>query len=363
MKTQEFKRFSDPELEANLKTAKSDELELIKLESRKMATRPLHLPLLCGDHMSSYFEDFHLFYQSLIESINKRLQKATTVNSVIQKREATSKKTLALSNIINETDKKLLVVNKELESKPKPPNQNNHKWVMIIIGFLSLFDGFFSIPIFESYGYSYFESCIAGLMFSIILAFFAHMFPKIIAFGKNRIQRILITLVLTILSIGLFIWMSMSRVAYLEGNALANGATISYNPIPFILTSILIIGVSIFVSFIYYPTKEEFKAIREYNKLEDEKAELLNTKKASEDEIETLEKEQDEFISAHGSLIVYASNLEKNVIADAKSAYAVYKKNNLMNRSDGKPDCFDQPYPFDFVLYFITIKLLRNEND
>lgn len=350
------RRFSDPEAENYLKSQFSQELEQVKNGSVKMAKR--HLPNLSGDSMGSYYEDHHMHYQSYLDYLNKRLQMETTVAEGVQSKNATSKKVLALQNEISEMEQLLIKIDEELKKRHVPASPNTHKWVMAGIFLLCLFDGIYSVPIFESFGYTKIEAWIAGIFFAMILATFAHMFPKIVALGKNKIQKILITLGLSTLSVGLFTFMSISRVKYLEAYAQSNGLSVSYSPIPFILTSVLLLGVAVFLSFFYMPNSQELQAIKEYHKLKTEKKRLEDEIAAKNKEIESLEGIQDDNFIDKGSLIVYARQLENMIIAEAMGAYVLYKKNNLLNRADGKPDCYNQIYPFEFTTYFSQPKLL-----
>jgi len=358
--TTQIRRFSDPEAEKKLMSAFSQERELVKQDSGKMAKR--HLPTLSGDSMGSYYEDHHMHYQSLLDEVNKRFQMETTVNEGVQSKNATSKKVLALQAEISDAEQELIKIEEELKKRPEPTSPNRHKWIMTIIIILCLFDGMFSIPIFESLGYSKVESWGIGIFFGLILAVFSHMFPKIVNLGKNKIQRILITLGLSALSIELFSFMSFSRVKYLEALAQSQGISVSYSPIPFILTSILLLGTSVFLSFFYFPTKMELQAIKEYLKLKAEKKRLEDEIFTKNKEIESIEDIHDDCINDKGSLIVYARQLENMIIREAIGSFILYKKNNLMNRADGKPDCYDQLYPFEFQTYFNVPKLLSNES-
>jgi hypothetical protein len=359
MTTNQIRRFSDPETEKTLTSSFSQERELVKQDSGKMAKR--HLPSLSGDSMGSYFEDHHMHYQSLLDGVNKLYQMETTVNEGLQSKNATSKKVLAIQAEISDAEQALIKIDEELKKRPEPTSPNRHKWIMAIIIILCLFDGLFSVPIFESLGYSKVESWGIGIIFGLILAVFAHIFPKIVNMGKTKIIRILITLGLSSLSIGLFVFMSLSRVKYLEALAQSQGVSVSYSPIPFILTSILMLGTSVFLSYFYYPKKEELIAIKEYLNLKAEKKRLEDEIKAKNKEIESIEGEHDSCINDKGSLIIYARQLENMIISEAMGSYILYKKNNLMNRADGKPDCYDQLYPFEFHTYFNTPKLLSNE--
>lgn len=359
--TKQIGRFSDPETEKILTATFSQQRELVKQDSGKMAKR--HLPSLSGDSFGSYYEDHHMHYQSLLDGVNKVYQMETTVNEGIQSKNATSKKVLAIQAEISDAEEELININEDLKNRKEPSSPNKHKWIMAIIILLCLFDGLFSIPIFESFGYSKVEAWIAGIFFGLILAVFSHMFPKIVGLGKNKIQRILITLGLSSLSIGLFSFMSLSRVKYLETMSQSQGISVSYSPIPFILTSVLLLGTSIFLSYFYYPNKEELQAIKDYFKLNAEKQRLEDLITAKNKEIESLEAIYDDCINDKGSLIVYAKQLENMIISEAISSYILYKKNNLMNRADGKPDCYDQLYPFEFQTYFNAPKLLSNESE
>jgi hypothetical protein len=181
------------------------------------------------------------------------------------------KKKLALQSEISDDEQELIKIDDELKKRQEPSSPNRHKWIMAIIIILCLFDGLFSVPIWESFGYSKLEAWVCGIFFGLILAVFSHMFPKIVNLGKTKFQRILITIGLSGLSIGLFTFMSLSRVKYLESLAQSQGILVSYSSIPFILTSILMLGTSVFLSYFYYPNKGELQAIKEFLKLKNEK--------------------------------------------------------------------------------------------
>lgn len=354
-----IKRFTDPEAEKTLVSAFSQEREMVKQDSAKMGKR--HLPALNGDSMASYFENHHLNYQSLLDGVNKLFQMETTVNEGVQSKNAASKKILALQSEISEAEQKLIMIEEELKKRPEPTSPNKHKWVTAAIILLTLGDGLFSVPVFEAFGYSKVESWLLGLLLAFVLAGYAHFFPMIVKMGKTKLQRILITLGLSGLAIGLFTYLSISRVKYLEAFALSNGVQVSYSPIPFILTSVILLGVAVFMSYFYMPSKQELQAIKEYKQLQDEKKRLQEEIEAKTAEIEGIQKEHDDFINDKGSVVVYARQLENMIINEAMSSFVLYKKNNLMCRGDGKPDCYHELYPFEFRTHFNQPKLISNE--
>ena len=166
--TTHIKRFTDPEAESFLKSAFSQEIELVKTGSIKMAKR--NLPNMVNDSMVNYFEDHHMHYQSFLDYLNKRIQMETTVAEGVQAKNATTKKVLALQNEISEAEQELFNIQDELKKRPEPASPNRYKWVIAGIILLNVFDGLFSINIFESFGYTKIEAIIAGIFFGLILS-------------------------------------------------------------------------------------------------------------------------------------------------------------------------------------------------
>jgi|GEM_PF-1447552 len=353
MKT-ENNRYQNLALEASLKSSCSEINAHATNNAEHSASK--NLPQASGDHMTSYFEEPHLSHQGLINNVDAELQIQITLAEVAEKQKSTEHQTRDLQNKLATAREKKV----QIDSRRKNTSFLAYVKQLILaelgIGITCSFDGALSIPVFETWGFSFIESIFLGSLFSGVFAIFAQTFLRIINLGKTIWRRRLIALGLSALLIALFTYMAISRAEYLSTAINTNAVdavNIHFSPLPFIFTSILLFIIAVAVHHFYMPTHEQTQAIREYLR-------LYREKKANDAEIARIEasiaavqQENSELRNLNASILVYGGKLEERIINNAKTCYALWKKHNLMHRADNcKPDCFDEPYPFTFRTNF-----------
>lgn len=343
--------YQNPKLEKEVSNGLEHLTEKVKIISEQMASH--NLPLAQGDSMQSHFEEFQHEYQHLIDTVNKELQFQTTSQQVQQSKLLSGKEILTSGNKLADTRTKQLIATTKLKNTPCLMHPKRALLVTIIIAFVCLGEGLFTIPVFEAWQFNFIESFIAALALAGILTVFAHIIPKLIGLGKTIWQMRLIAFAILIFVLSLFIFLSIARSNYIKSVGEANGVHLEVSMWPFIFGSMLFLIVAVGIYYFYMPTKEEKHSLKEY-------ADAEKHKRDCDKEVARLEKDIIQTGQKHTTIIIsgtsefyFGQALEQMIINSAYMAYSLYKRYNLVYRKDGlRPDCFDEPYPFIFTTYF-----------
>ena len=354
-------RYKDEAFEKWLTSSLESLKEKVKItSSTSYATR--NLPELLGDHMSTYWEEFHFAFQTLINEVNTKLQFKTTVNETLQSNQQAQKDANEHNNDLAKEQKKEAELIEKAKSN-KPANRYIRWIIGICVAAICLFEGILAIPVFEKWGLNLAESIVLSLLFAGVLAIFAHLVPRIIRFGKTIWQRRLIALGLFIFSIILFKYMADERVEYINRSTHCVDCT-PISPYPFVIASTLLLVVAVAISYFYTPSAEELMKMKEYKETTKDLKDTQDKINGIKNKAKTNESNQAEFVNSSGSILVFGDSLEQMIINHAYQCYSLFKTTNLVHRTDGsKPSCFLDEYPFKFTTYFHSINTLLNENN
>ncbi|HVW97069.1 MAG TPA: hypothetical protein VHA56_13950 [Mucilaginibacter sp.] len=363
MKT-ENNRYQNQTLEASQTSACSEINETAKINAEQLASK--NLPEATGDHMHPYVEEFHLGHQAEINKIDAELQMQLALAEVSEKQASTEQQARELQNKLGEAREQSVLIDSKRKNTSYPAYLMRLLMARFGILITCSFDGTLSIPVYETWGFSLIESIFMGTLFAGVLSLFAHTFKKLVQLGKTIWHRRLIALGLSALLIALFSYMAIARADYLSTMVNVNPAdalNMHFSPLPFILTSLLLFIVAVAIHHFYMPTEEQKSAVREYIRLYRQKKVLEAEISQIEASITALHQENNELRMRNASILVYGAKLEERVINNAKICYALWKKHNLMHRSDTRrPDCFNEPYPFTFKTNFHLITSNNESN-
>ncbi|MBX7204119.1 MAG: chloride channel protein [Bacteroidia bacterium] len=353
--------YHHPSLESKLKEACESIRNHEKIGAEEYATRLLPRPH--GDHMDMYMEGFHHEYQLQLDSVNTELQFKSICQQVSEQEKKAQKQKQDLRNKLSEAKQKQVDLDEELKKTPVPPNAKGQRKARIASFIVCLFEGIFSIPVFESWGMNFLVSTILGFLLAGVLAAFAEIFPRILAIGKTVWQRRLIVLSLFIVTLTLFTFLAFIRADFLNsGDAKQLG--LHYSPWPFVCISEFLLITAVALCYFFHLTLEQRNAIQKHQVLKTEIEAIQKEISEFEEAVRSVDEDTRVLKNQCGSMLVFGSMMEEMVINHALGSYAMFKKTNLMHREDNhKPDCFDEPYPFSFSTNFNSIKKLQHENN
>ena len=343
--------YTNPALEALLSATFGMVQEKAKASGETLAFK--NLPPQNGDHMD-FFEEYHEQHQSLIHTVNTELNFETTRYNAVQGKENAEKDIQALHAKKSKAADKLI----ECESRVKNihPSPRTRKtflmWLWIAIGVLCLAEGIFTIPILQIFGLNFLEALILGIIFGGVLSIYAHSIPWLVSLGKTVWQRRAIIAGLFVLTFAFFFFLGSMRANYLMDSMKTDGATVNFSAWPFALASILLLLTAMTLPILYYPSDEEKRVRLQYEEAIKEKEVWDKEIARIESEITGLGAKKDTLLVSSAAIIEYGQSLEHRIISHAKLCFSLFKKHNLMHRTDGiKPDCFRE-YPFAFTTYF-----------
>jgi hypothetical protein len=361
MKTNE--RMTSSVLEALLHTAFEANREHIKINAQAFALK--NMPKIVGDRMGAYFEEDHQRYQHPVDEVNKELQFKATCQQVADHARATEEQQRNLDNKYSAAKEKQIAIDAKFKKTPYPKGQTRQTLAWVAIGIIALFEGILSMPVYERWGYNFIESVLMGLLFAGVLAILAHTFLKIVFLGRTLWQQRVIAFSLLFFLTLLFKYMADVRADYLSGVVNANTTDAlnqHFSPWPFVCISLLLFIAAVAVNYFVMPTKKERGDLLDYEKALQAKQDIEAKIAQIEADKAKVHQEHNALKASSASILEYGSMLEESIMTHARSGYALWKKHNMMHRTDNtKPDCFDQPYPFSFITNFHTIKQMNHE--
>lgn len=330
-------------VEAKLKAL--DETTII--QSKTFASR--NKPLPEGDYLPTYIESIHFGHQALLDYINQELQAEATRFQVVLTGNATDDDINALDEQLKAKNNRLNEADIRLYHTPVPKKWKHRKLAYLFIFALSLTEGVLAITGFSAFGISTIGATIMGIALAFCLAAFAHTIPKLIAEGKNILQKRAIALSITVLTFYFFFFLSQTR-----SNYLIQTTGIQYSPWPFVFTSVFLMLIAIAVARYYLPNPQEKEAIDHYKHLCNEKQGLQKEVNILQAQIAKKNTYSQVTKTSGASILEYGNMLEQQIINHAHKNYSDFKTTNLSYRTDSvHPACFQQPYPFQFNRHFV----------
>ncbi len=343
--------YTNPALEAFISATFGVVQEKAKVSGESLALK--NLPPQNGDHMD-FFEEYHEQHQSLIHSVNTELSFETTRYNAVSGKENAEKEIHALHvKKSKATDKLIECENRVKNMHPSPRTKKTFlMWLWIAVGVLCLAEGIFTVPILQIFGLNFLEALIFGIIFGSVLSIYAHSIPWLVSLGKTVWQRWAIIAGLFILTFAFFFFLGSMRANYLMDSMKTEGATVNFSAWPFALASILLLLTAMTLPILYYPSDEEKRVRVQYEEAIKEK-ELWDKEIAKiEGEITEQGAKKDTLLISSAAIIEYGQSLEHRIISHARLCFSLFKKHNLMHRTDGiKPDSFRE-YPFAFATFF-----------
>lgn len=330
-------------VEAKLKAL--DETTVIQSKTFANGNKPLPK----DDYLPTYIESLHFSHQVLIDYINQELQAEATRFQVVLTGNATDDDVTALDEQLKTKNNRLNEAEIKLYHTPVPKKWKHRKLAYLFIIALCLSEGIMAINGFTAFGISAIGATIMGIALAFCLAAFAHTIPKLIAEGKNALQKRTIAISITLLTFYFFFYLSQTR-----SNYLIQTTGIEYSPWPFVFTSVFLMLIAIAVARYYLPNPQEKEAIDHYKHLCKEKQGLQNEVNTLQAEIAKKNTYSQITKTSGASILEYGNMLEQQIINHAHKNYSDFKAINLNYRTDNAhPTCFQQPYPFQFNRHFV----------
>jgi len=322
------------------------------LGSQAIAWR--NLPLQTGDSYAPYFEEYHMLFQKLVDHRNMVHEPKAAFMKAGKATQQAEKENHSLVNKLPNLERRKSQVIRELESLHPSPKTKKWYRTLILFGVISvcLSDSLYNLPTFEAWGMSYLGALVLALVFGIVLAFFAHLFPRIVSLGKTLWQRSLIAFGLLAGFFIIFLFFGEMRADYLAKIASENGSTAHYSALPFALVSTVLLIVAIAIPHFFSPTKEELEIKTRHEKLTKDKSDLENEIAGIENQRKANDANKDRVHLESSSQLNTGFTDEQKIIAHAMMTFSSFKKTNLLHRDDRvKPNSFNEPYPFIFKTY------------
>lgn len=335
----------------------------IRINARSLGQR--NLPSPTGDLASVYFEPYHGEWQILIYRLNAELQFQATCHRAIAEERNAEERFRELTNEADELEEYGIALEASLRALPSPPSGARPALVRAAVAGVTLFEGMMSIPVFEAWGFSLGESVVLGVLFSAVLAAFAHMARKIVMAGKTPLQRKGVAGGILAAMTAIFTYMALARSEHLSAEAAAGGSgpAVHFSPIPFVLMSLLLFVVAVGLCVFYMPDDRQRELASETKALARKLRETNEAARAKREQAAAVKEGLARLKEECASVLVRGCMLEGLAISSARNGFALWKRHNLLHRQDAlRPDCFTEQYPFAFTTFFQSVKPLGNEN-
>lgn len=351
-------RYSNQALEDQLKQA----LKEIELEVIQQATdlARIDLPRPTNDNINMYFGQPHSKIQGLIDTIAFELQPRTTISSVVEHGKSTKGTIQEKVAWVSDKKSEVIKINSARSTKAQSMSYQRLIFIHILIVLVGVAEGTFVMQNFQIIGYTLFESFFLSLLYALVITLFCHQIIRIINLGPNIIWKRVIAGVLTIFVIGFFTFMANLRVQYLTDSAKSQGIAIVMTPVPFVLMSVLVLLVGIFLVYFYLPSKKEQQKISEQKELEQKENSLHNEIAREEISIRETQQEHLNLRNYQASKLEFGSQMESYLMNQAVHLFQLFKLQNQKNRQT-TCECYADVYSMPFQLYFTPL-LNKNEN-
>jgi len=356
MKTTAIERYSNPAWEAHLKTSFSKLEEQVKNHAENMGLK--NLPRPSGDNLDSYIEEHYLSHQPLISELGSFLHPKTTAYEVTEHGKITEQRLREHRNKLAKAKERKIQIDSSYQNTTTATSFRRFLFALFAVAVISLVDGSQTIPVYEEYGYSFIVAIFIGLLFSVGLALYAHITPKIIGSFPKKWQRWCMSIFLYSGITTVFYYMATVRAEYLSSstnNNAVDNINIHFSPMPFVITSMFMFSIAVAVCIFYMPTRQEraelWRVLRAKYQQKANQLEIIRIEK----EIEVIQQENGIVRNMSASILEYGSKQEAMIINHYNRCVAVWKRHNLMHRPDnGVPDCFNTPTKCGFETYFPT---------
>ena len=364
MKIIEKLRYDKPELDAYVQEELQKIGKHIIVNAENYAVK--NQPSPQNRKLQSYFEEDHLRYQALINTVNMKLQFKSLCNEVVEHDRLTEKRLRTLHNNQTAAKEEQIAIDAKMRTAKPPYSELRVLLVWLAIAIIALFEGLLACPVFETWGYNLIEALCMGVLFAGVLAAFSHVFGRIVLLGKTLWQRRTIALLLLLLLVALFIFMSITRAEYLSKQVIDNSAdaiNTHFSPLPFIATSLLLFIVAVAINHFFFPSTAERGAMRDYRQIKQEKQANEVEQEQIEQAIDATQQESADLKKINASILEFGCMLEQLIISNAYRGFSLWKKHNVMHRSDNsRPLSFDDPYPLNFDTNFHHLKSMIHES-
>jgi len=355
MKPTANEHYSNPAWEAFLKTSFSKLEEQVKNHAESMGLK--NLPRLTGDSLDLYTEEHKLGHQPLLSELSSSLHPKTTAYEATEHCKMTEQRLREQRNKLAQAKERKIQIDASCQNSTTV-SLRRFLFALSAVAVISLVDGSQTIPVYEEYGYSFIAAIFIGVLFSVGLALYAHITPKIIATYPKKWQRWCTSIFLYSGIATLFYYMATVRAEYLSSstnNNAVDNINIHFSPMPFVITSMFMFTIAVAVCIFYMPTRQERAEMwRVLHAKYQQKANQLEIARI-EKEIQEIQQENGSVINISASILEYGSKQEAKIINHYNRCIAVWKRHNLMHRPDsGTPDCFNTPTKDGFDTNFPT---------
>lgn len=327
-------RLKDEKLEE--RTAKrSAQLQELAIKNSKHFAKS-NQPRISDEKLDPYVGDIKGGYEKLAHETNQHMQSHSHITDTKMEADYLKQRNEELEADIAQL--KAENINDSTQVEKFIPDAIPKRYLKLALVSLFLFGGeiIFTSLSFQSIGENLLFSL--GLSFAVSLAILllAHGTGVIYRRCKKRLHKILVLIASFIIVLTAFIALSTMRSSYMA----YMGQDI--NPIFFIIFNIIFYIVALYLSFFYYPTKEETD---EHRRCSGICKNISRREKEIELKLAEIEKNKKDFLEKsklRAQLIQYNEYLKQTIIKMYFEAIELFKSNNLMYRTDRKtPPCFN----------------------
>ena len=349
------RKFDNSEVESYFKKMEKEIIDLALKAGKIFGVRNLPEPF--GDILNSYIGDIKTKCESMITFLDDMIQAQSHIpefNSERRKVQEEEERISGENSKIIQIIKNILI---ELEGIIL--NDINLKIRTIIIFFVFLFiaESIFNAMGFEAFGENLLFSMILGMGMTLMIVLGSHGLGVQVQRIESRKTRIIVVVSVLIIALPFFY-----SLAYLRNYVLAKEGVTGIGIMSFIIFNYAFFIISSFLTYNYWPTKEERRKYVDYKRLKAEQTKKEKELKNNNDHITKLHQELNKKAGHINHIIFYREYMVDRILKLYNHAMAIFIKNNILSREDRKnPDCFNLPYP-ELIInnHFESILLLTN---
>ena len=332
-------KFDDREVESYFKKTEKEVIEIAQKSGKTFGVRDQPEPI--GDKLNSYIGDFKSKCESMITYMDEKIQAHSHIpefNSELKKveeeRDRILKQNSQLTQFINTI---------KIELEDIFLNDIKIK-IIVIVGFFSflyIIETVFNAMGFEAFGEGILFALLLSIGTTLVILFGAHALGIKISKTDSLKWRIVIFILGLLAAFPVFYYLAIYR-----NNVLVKEGITGIGLASFIIFNYAFFIISTYLTFAYWPTKEERNTYTEYKKLKAELAKKERELKINNEHITKLNHELNKKAGQINHIIYYREYMVDRIIKLYHTAIALFIKFNILSRGDRKnPDCFNDNYP------------------
>ncbi len=338
--------FSVPELEREINSSLDAAKARAVNDAMHLASQ--NLPANQTEVHSMYWQEHHSRFDTILSFIKQTLKRDASVFGAQQANQTTNEDLQKLQNDTKFLKDKL--ADHLVQLPPAPVKKDKFKGLVPAI---SALEGAYSVPVFESMGFSPVLAWIMGAVFGICLWLFFKLIKKAFTKAPTLWVKLLICAG-TVLILGVvFTTMCKMRAEHLTAIAQSEGLDINYSPWPILIISLFFSVIALLVTLFAEPSDKEKESMEIHSAWQTSKNQLESEIARKEDSMKRLRQTSIQGATQVAERLEYGHSLELRVTETARLAFEQFKKQNLAHRTDGPGTLsIAEPYPFQFNYNF-----------